>query len=195
MPIRDPIVRAARLEEALVVAYLQWVSSTDELTAWAGSSSAACELLAVAFRRRGNSASRETMLVAEFDARAAGALGGWPMYENGGRARRWAALSLRHLPPERWPALAREWRAPHPAAPPDAFYVDWLAVCQPFRRRGVARQLLDAAAARARAAGCRTVAVRVRADNGPALALYRSAGFEAYALAPASDEIVLARPC
>src|SRR5260221_1955318 len=45
-----------------------------------------------------------------------------------------------------------------------------------FRRRGVGRELMATVAARLRAAGCTNWRLEVRADNAPALALYRSVG-------------------
>jgi len=45
------------------------------------------------------------------------------------------------------------------------------------RRRGIGRTLLAAARAEARRAGCRRVLLEVGAQNAPALACYRAAGF------------------
>ncbi|MGH7818387.1 MAG: GNAT family N-acetyltransferase [Candidatus Binatia bacterium] len=53
-----------------------------------------------------------------------------------------------------------------------------LAVTAAWRRRGVARVLLEAVAARARELGCCKVTLEVREDNAPAQALYRSLGFD-----------------
>ncbi|HUZ72837.1 MAG TPA: GNAT family N-acetyltransferase [Stellaceae bacterium] len=50
------------------------------------------------------------------------------------------------------------------------------------RRRGIARILLDDFFARARALGAAGVVLEVAADNGPALALYESAGFRTVGL-------------
>ena len=52
-----------------------------------------------------------------------------------------------------------------------------IAVRRHFRARGIGRALLDRAAADAAAAGADTLHLEVR-DGNPALALYRSAGFE-----------------
>lgn len=51
-----------------------------------------------------------------------------------------------------------------------------LAVAPAWRGKGVGRQLMDAIAARLRAAGCREWRLEVREHNEPALALYRAVG-------------------
>jgi len=51
-----------------------------------------------------------------------------------------------------------------------------VAVAPGARGRGVGKALMAAVAAKLRAAGCREWRLEVRADNAPALALYRSAG-------------------
>lgn len=52
-----------------------------------------------------------------------------------------------------------------------------IGVAPPARRRGLARALLAAALAAARARGAETVFLEVEADNAAAIALYRAAGF------------------
>ncbi|MBA3421969.1 MAG: GNAT family N-acetyltransferase, partial [Thermoleophilaceae bacterium] len=64
-----------------------------------------------------------------------------------------------------------------PAPPPRALYVDSLATASDFRRRGVARALLESAAAHARERSCTHVALETEIENSAARALYRSAGF------------------
>ena len=53
-----------------------------------------------------------------------------------------------------------------------------LAVEPAFRRRGIARALVDAARARAAAVGAFRLDAMVRLDNAPAVALWEAAGFE-----------------
>ena len=64
-----------------------------------------------------------------------------------------------------------------PEPDPGAFHVMELAVAPDARGRGIGRALLVAAAERARAEGCTSLALDVAADN-PAVRLYRSLGFE-----------------
>jgi ribosomal protein S18 acetylase RimI-like enzyme len=59
---------------------------------------------------------------------------------------------------------------------------DWLianvAVAEGFRGRGIGRALVSACLEYARASGARRAVLQVRADNTPALRLYRSLGFQ-----------------
>lgn len=59
-----------------------------------------------------------------------------------------------------------------------------LVVHRDARRAGVARRLLDAAAASARARGCCKLTLEVLSENQPALAAYAAAGFERFELEP-----------
>ena len=56
--------------------------------------------------------------------------------------------------------------------------VQTLAVAPSAQRRGVGGRLLRALLAEAAARGCTSVMLEVRADNGPAIALYERFGFE-----------------
>lgn len=60
---------------------------------------------------------------------------------------------------------------------PDAGYVDELAVAESARRRGAGRALIGACEEAARRGGKRRLTLWVTTNNGPALALYRGAGF------------------
>ncbi|AGO13801.1 AaceriAGL071CAp [[Ashbya] aceris (nom. inval.)] len=64
-------------------------------------------------------------------------------------------------------------------APTEApvLYILELHVAEPFRRRGLAAALLDAATRTARAAGLTSLELTVFTANRPALALYTRAGF------------------
>ena len=73
-----------------------------------------------------------------------------------------------------------------------------LAVAPLVRRNGVARALVEAAAATAAARGAESLFLEVAADNAPALALYAGAGFEPAGLrkgyyANGADAMVLRR--
>jgi ribosomal protein S18 acetylase RimI-like enzyme len=65
--------------------------------------------------------------------------------------------------------------------PPDAAYLMNTAVSEAFRRRGVARSLVRAVDAAAAAAGAEFVWLHARPIDAPAVALYRSLGFEVVA--------------
>lgn len=58
------------------------------------------------------------------------------------------------------------------------FYIYDLAVAEPFRRRGIARSLIEALKPIARDAGAWVIFVQADRVDGPAVALYRSMGVE-----------------
>ena len=60
----------------------------------------------------------------------------------------------------------------------NAWYIDTLAVFSDYRRRGVARMLLEAELRRGRAANAGTYALIAEDSNKNAMTLYNSAGFE-----------------
>lgn len=58
------------------------------------------------------------------------------------------------------------------------FYIYDLAVSEPFRRRGVARTLIEALKPIAKSAGAWVIFVQADREDEPAVALYRSMGIE-----------------
>jgi aminoglycoside 3-N-acetyltransferase I len=58
------------------------------------------------------------------------------------------------------------------------FYIYDLAVAKPFRRRGIARSLIEALKPIARDAGAWVIFVQADREDEPAVALYRSMGVE-----------------
>jgi ribosomal-protein-alanine N-acetyltransferase len=93
--------------------------------------------------------------------------------------------------------LAQEFSTPLLAAEGGAvlgFAIAWLvhdelhvlnvAVAPEARRRGVARALLAEVEERARGQGARVAMLEVRRSNGPAIALYRAAGYREVAVRP-----------
>src|SRR3954468_10769496 len=140
------LVRPARQEDPCVP--LLYASSKPYYDAYAGGEARALRLLHAVFRRPGHAASYELCRVAVADGAVIGVVAGFPVLQGDRLARRFVTLTLPRLPPWRWPGTLRHLRAagtlsPHP--PYNAFYVDALAVDPRWRRRGVARRLLDAA--------------------------------------------------
>jgi len=87
-------------------------------------------------------------------------------------ARSWARVFVVREGPKMPPVgVALLWRAA------DETHLLDLAVDPGARRRGYGRALLERVIADAREAGGRVVLLEVRASNGVALTLYRSAGF------------------
>ena len=122
---------------------------------FAGDRARALDLIAEAFDNPGHSNSAEVVRVAEFDATPAGVIGCYPDWEGSGRGRADVRLGLRRAALARRPlmlAFVLRMRRAIPESPREALYVAALATAPEFRRRGVARALLDAAADEAAAA-------------------------------------------
>jgi GNAT superfamily N-acetyltransferase len=69
-----------------------------------------------------------------------------------------------------------------PAAGADtSLFLKELYVREPYRRQGVARELMKAVRQEAEAAGCSRVEWHADTDNPPALDLYKALGFEPHA--------------
>ena len=159
---------------------LLYLSAKPYYDAYAGSESRARSMLASVYARPGHAASFEVCEVAELDGELAGVIAWFPVSEGDHRARRFVSLTAPRVPPWRWPALLRHLRAagtvsPHP--PAKTLYVDALAVDPAFRRRGVARALLERAEAAAAAHALDGVALDTGLHNEGARALYRACGF------------------
>ena len=173
----SPLIRPARPDDEQDAVALLLASGGEVYPRFAGSSEAARSILTAAYRRPGNTASAEVVTVAELEGRVVGALAAFPVAEGARRARRYMLLSLSRLPPWRWPRALRLFGSRRPAPPPRALYVDSLATAPDFRRRGVARALLERVTEEARERGCTHVALETELENSAARALYRSAGF------------------
>ena len=184
-------VRPARPDDACVA--LLYESAQPYYDAYAGSPARAQRLLRQVFPQRGHAASYELCRVALADGAVAGVLIGFPVRDADRLARRFVRLTLPRLPPWRWPGTVRHLRAAGtlaPRPPLQAFYVDALAVDPRFRRRGVARRLLDEAEAQAARAGLRGVALDTGLANAPARALYSAYGFAERDVRQAADDRV-----
>src|SRR3954468_7822740 len=136
---------------------LLFESAKPYYTAYAGSDQRALSLLQRVYGRPGHAASYEFCRVALIDNRVAGVVAGFPVAYADRLSQKFVAMTLRRMPPWRLPGTLKHLRAagnvsPHP--PLDAYYVDALAVDADFRRRGVAKHLLEVAETEAVNAGC-----------------------------------------
>jgi ribosomal protein S18 acetylase RimI-like enzyme len=179
--LSEPAVRPARATDAELVAPLLYESAADMYDRFAGGRERAVRLLKRALATPGSTAAAEVVSLAELDGREVGAIAMFPVIEALPRARVFLRLTLRSIPPWRWPAALWLYRAGARAAPPppDAtLYVDALAVERSARRRGVASALLAHAEIEARRRGLPAIALDTALDNRAARALYLGAGYE-----------------
>jgi ribosomal protein S18 acetylase RimI-like enzyme len=175
-----PLIRPAEPGDADVVARLLYETATGMYDIYAGGSRRALRILRAAYRRPGNSASREIVWVAELEGEVAGAVAAFPVAEGDRRASRFLRVTLVRTPPWKWPATLRIFNTGAeltPVPPPESLYVDALATAPRFRRRGVASALLGETARLAGEAGLRFVSLDTAATNSGAQALYERAGF------------------
>jgi ribosomal protein S18 acetylase RimI-like enzyme len=182
-------VRPARQEDACVP--LLYESAQPYYDAYAGGGRRALAMLRAVFPRPGHAASYELCRVAVAGEQIVGLLAGFPVADGDRLARRFVALTVPRLPPWRWPGTLRHLKAagtlsPHP--PHNAYYVDALAVDAGWRRRGVARRLLEEAEREAAHAGLRGVALDTGLANAPARALYAAYGFAERDVRRAADD-------
>src|SRR4051812_48402655 len=200
-------VRRARPEDEDAVVDLLYESATGMYDLYAGTAARAMRVLRAAYRASGNSASREIVTVAEVAGRPAAAMAAFPaaaierrghplLTKNAappapggppprpGRSEGGPPLFRESPPPRpprgRGPGAGRfsgPGGGPPPPPPIDSFYVDALATGEPFRRRGAARALLEAAEEQARATGTPRLSLETALRNEPAQALYEGFGF------------------
>src|SRR5688500_14234136 len=126
----EPAVRRARAEDADAVAAALYESSPGAYDIYAGGRERALRLLAAAFAKRDNSASRDAVTVAEVGGRIAAAMAAFPAAEAPRRAYRFLAFTLLRQPPWRWARTISVFRSgarQTPEPPPDSLYVDGLA--------------------------------------------------------------------
>ena len=173
-------MRPALRDDAKVAAGLLYESATGMYDPYAGGRRSALRVIEAAFKRGGTSASCEVVTVAEAGGRVVAAMAAFPVAEANRRASRFLRVSLRHLPPWRWPGALRVYRLggrATPPPPPSALYVDALATDAGARRGGAAAALLAEAERLAAWRGLRFVALDTQLLNEPARALYASSGF------------------
>ena len=171
-------IRPARPDDPAVE--LLYQSALPYYDAYAGGSRRARAMLEAVFAKRGHAASYECCRVALAGDEIVGLLAGFPVPDGDQLARRFVRLTVPRLPPWAWPKTVGHLRAagrlsPHP--PFDAYYVDALAVATAWRRRGIARMLLDDATRDASALGLSGLALDTGLHNDGARALYRACGF------------------
>ncbi len=186
------MTRRARPGDAEVAARLVHESAGGLYDRFAGGPERARRILRKAFAQPNSNASVEVIWVAELDGEVAAAMAAFPVEQTPRRARAFLNLTLRSLPPWRWPATLRLYYAGARAAPPPpaaSLYVDALATDTGHRRRGAALALLEAGAERARSLGLLSVSIDTGIENTAARALYRRAGFEEMASRPGNGEM------
>jgi ribosomal protein S18 acetylase RimI-like enzyme len=171
-------IRPARPDDPAVA--LLYESARPYYDAYAGGARRARAMLDAVFPKRGHAASYECCRVMLAGDEIVGLLAGFPVPEGDRLARRFVRLTVPRLPPWAWPHTLRHLRAagvlsPHP--PADAYYVDALAVDARWRRRGIARTLLDDASRRAARHGLSGLALDTGLHNEGARALYQACGF------------------
>jgi ribosomal protein S18 acetylase RimI-like enzyme len=174
----DLLVRPAAPGDLCVP--LLFESARPYYTAYAGSEKRALALLGAVFAEPGHAASYDCCTVALAGEEIVGVVAGFPVQDADPRSRRFVRLTLPKLPPWRWPGTFRHLSAAGrvaPSPPLDAYYVDALAVSSGWRRRGVAKRLLDEAHEQAARAGLRRLALDTGLQNAPARALYETYGF------------------
>ena len=182
-------VRPFRSEDARAAAALLYESAGGLYDRYAGSPRLARRALARALESDDTTASADVVWVAELDGRVAGAMAAMPVDWWAGRSRGFLSVTLRAIPPWRWPAalwLYRTGARAAPALPANSLYVDSLATAMHARRRGVARALLVEADRQAGNRGLTRVALDAFADNYAARALYRGAGYRETGSTPAA---------
>lgn len=184
----EPSVRRFRPGDAATATALLYESSGGMYDRYAGSRKLAERAIRRALGREDNTASADVVWVAELDGGVAGVMAAMPYDEWTPRAHRFLRVTLRSIPPWRWPAALWLYRASgrtSPQPPEACFYIDSLATATAQRRLGVARALLAEAERETLDRGLRSVALDTWIDNKPARALYLSAGYEEVAYTPA----------
>jgi ribosomal protein S18 acetylase RimI-like enzyme len=164
-----PKLRPATTDDAAtIVALMDMASHGMARALWAAITPAGEDpdsfAIARARREKGGFSYRNTRILMQGD-QPAGMLMSWP-------------LPPAPLPTDALPSLAVPLQQLENLAPRDALYINALAVFPAFRRRGLARFMLDHA-------GQGPHALITGSDNHEALALYRSAGFTETARRPA----------
>jgi ribosomal protein S18 acetylase RimI-like enzyme len=185
----DLLVRPATPGDPAVP--LLFESAKPYYTAYAGSEKRALDVLTSVFTEPGHAASYDCTTVAYVGDELVGVVAGFPVARSDALSRRFIRLTLPKLPPWRWWGTFRHLSAAGnvaPTPPDDAFYVDALAVAPDWRRRGIARRLLDEAHTLARQAGLPHLALDTGLQNTGARRLYEAYGFGEREIRRAPDD-------
>jgi ribosomal protein S18 acetylase RimI-like enzyme len=185
----DLLVRPATPGDPAVP--LLFESAKPYYTAYAGSEKRALAILEAVFAQPGHAASYDCCTVAYVGDQLVGVVAGFPVAHGDHLSRRFIRLTLPKLGPWRWWATFRHLRAAGnvaPAPPEDAYYIDALAVAPAWRRRGIARQLLDEAHRHAERAGLPRLALDTGLQNTGARKLYEAYGFGEREIRRAPDD-------
>jgi ribosomal protein S18 acetylase RimI-like enzyme len=185
----DLLVRPAHPEDPVVS--LLYESARPYYDAYAGGEARARAMLAAVYPQPGHAASYELCRVALAGEEIVGVVAGFPVLDGDRLARRFVRLTVPRLPVWAWPRTLRHLRAAgvvSPRPPVNAYYVDALAVDPAWRRRGIARRLLDDAEQRARLAGLAGLALDTGLHNDAARALYTAYGFDEHDIRRAPDD-------
>lgn len=111
--------------------------------------------------------SYRNSVVAHVEGKIAGMLLAYPLPEPTAEER----AGLSRLPDLLRPLVELEHQVP------GSFYINALAVFEPYRRHGIGSALLAIAETRAGNAGCETLSVQVLTENQGAYRLYRRCGY------------------
>jgi len=190
--VTSPAIRPATEADAERVAELLYLSAGGMYDRFAGGRDRALRVIDRGFASEGNNSSRDVVTVAELGGEVAGALAAFPVDQMPERSSAFLRLTLRSIPPWRWPAcLWLYWSGlrASPAPPEASLYVDALGTATALRRRGVASALLEEAERRALSLGLPAIALDTSLENKPARALYLSRGYEEVAYRPAGRRL------
>lgn len=185
--LAEASVRPYAPGDATEVAPILYESSGGLYDRYAGSRRLAERVILGALAREGTTASSDVVYVAELDGRVAGAMAAMPYPEWTPRAQGFLRVTLRSIPPWRWARAMAVYRASGrvaPEPPGSCLYVDSLATHVDFRRRGIARALLEEADRLARSLSLHHVALDTWTDNHAARSLYAGQGFREVAVTP-----------
>ena len=174
-------IRKASEDDAPVAARLLFESAPDMYMRFSGGRERALATLERAFHEPDNLASGDVIWIAEIDGQPAAVMAGFPVIQAAERSRAYLDLTLRGTPFWRWPGVLYLYciggRA-SPAPRNDSFYIDALASDPSYRRRGLARALLEEAEQEARSHGLPALSLDTTMSNNDARALYAATGFD-----------------